>query len=192
MIKTAVAQVEGLSPKDQARLEYFSSQIIDMMAPTNFFGTNPDALERAFLTKGRSLVQGLENLIRDLEANDGELLVRLADESAFKVGSDLAATPGKVVFRNRLFELIQYTPSTEKVYNTPLLMFPPWINKYYILDLRANNSLIRWIVDQGYTLFVVSWVNPDSTYSNVGLEDYIEQGYLEAIDQVKSICKVKK
>lgn len=192
MIKTAVAQVEGLSPKDQARLEYFSSQIIDMMAPTNFFGTNPDALERAFLTKGRSLVQGLENLIRDLEANDGELLVRLADQSAFKVGSDLAATPGKVVFRNRLFELIQYTPSTEKVYNTPLLIFPPWINKYYILDLRANNSLIRWIVDQGYTLFVVSWVNPDSTYSNVGLEDYIEQGYLEAIDQVKSICKVKK
>ena len=174
MIKSAVAQVEGLSSKDKARLEYFSGQIIDMMAPTNFFGTNPDALEKAFLTKGQSLVQGLENLIRDLEANDGELLVRLANEKAFKVGSDLASTPGKVVFRNRLFELIQYSPSTEMVYRIPLLIFPPWINKYYILDLKPHNSLIRWLVNQGYTLFVVSWVNPDSSYSNVGLEEYIE------------------
>ena len=191
MITEAVAKVEGLSSKDQARLEYFSSQIIDMMAPTNFFGTNPDALEKAFLSKGGSLVQGLENLIRDLESNNGELLVRLADETAFKVGSDLAATPGKVVFRNRLFELIQYSPSTEMVYQTPLLIFPPWINKFYILDLKPHNSLIRWIVDQGYTLFVVSWVNPDTSYADVGLEEYIEEGYFEAIEQVKSICNAK-
>ena len=191
MITAAVAQVEGLSSKDQARLEYFSSQIIDMMAPTNFFGTNPDALEKAFLSKGESLVKGLENLIRDLESNNGELLVRLADETAFKVGSDLAATPGKVVFRNRLFELIQYSPSTEMVYQTPLLIFPPWINKFYILDLKPHNSLIRWIVDQGYTLFVVSWVNPDTSYADVGLEEYIEEGYFEAIEQVKSICNTK-
>ena len=190
MITESVAQVEGLSSKDQVRLEYFSSQIIDMMAPTNFFGTNPDALEKAFLSKGESLVKGLENLIRDLESNDGELLVRLADETAFKVGSDLAATPGKVVFRNRLFELIQYSPSTEMVYLTPLLIFPPWINKFYILDLKPHNSLIRWIVDQGYTLFVVSWVNPDTSYADVGLEEYIEEGYFEAIEQVKSICNV--
>ena len=191
MIIEAVAQVEGLSSKDQARLEYFSTQIIDMMAPTNFFGTNPDALEKAFLSKGESLVKGLENLIRDLESNNGELLVRLADETAFKVGSDLAATPGKVVFRNRLFELIQYLPSTEMVYQTPLLIFPPWINKFYILDLKPHNSLIRWIVDQGYTLFVVSWVNPDTSYADVGLEEYIEEGYFEAIEQVKSICNAK-
>ena len=191
MIIEAVAQVEGLSSKDQARLEYFSTQIIDMMAPTNFFGTNPDALEKAFLSKGESLVKGLENLIRDLESNNGELLVRLADETAFKVGSDLAATPGKVVFRNRLFELIQYSPSTEMVCQTPLLIFPPWINKFYILDLKPHNSLIRWIVDQGYTLFVVSWVNPDTSYADVGLEEYIEEGYFEAIEQVKSICNTK-
>jgi polyhydroxyalkanoate synthase len=191
MIIEAVAQVEGLSSKDQARLEYFSTQIIDMMAPTNFFGTNPDALEKAFLSKGESLVKGLENLIRDLESNNGELLVRLADETAFKVGSDLAATPGKVVFRNRLFELIQYSPSTEMVYQTPLLIFPPWINKFYILDLKPHNSLIRWIVDQGYTLFVVSWVNPDTSYADVGLEEYIEEGYFEAIEQVKSFCNTK-
>jgi polyhydroxyalkanoate synthase len=192
MIKSAVSQVEGLSSKDKARLEYFSGQIIDMMAPTNFFGTNPDALEKAFLTKGQSLVQGLENLIRDLEANDGELLVRLANEKAFKVGSDLASTPGKVVFRNRLFELIQYSPSTETVYRIPLLIFPPWINKYYILDLKPHNSMISWFVNQGYTLFVVSWVNPDSSYSDVGLEEYIEEGYFPAIAQVKAICNVKK
>ena len=192
MIKSAVAQVEGLSSKDKARLEYFSGQIIDMMAPTNFFGTNPDALEKAFLTKGQSLVQGLENLIRDLEANDGELLVCLANEKAFKVGSDLASTPGKVVFRNRLFELIQYSPSTATVYRIPLLIFPPCINKYYILDLKPHNSLIRWLVNQGYTLFVVSWVNPDSSYSDVGLEEYIEEGYFQAIAQVKAICNVEK
>ena len=192
MIKSAVAQVEGLTSKDKMRLEYFSSQIIDMIAPTNFFGTNPDALEKAFLTKGQSLVQGLENLIRDLEANDGELLVCLANEKAFKVGSDLASTPGKVVFRNRLFELIQYSPSTGTVHRIPLLIFPPWINKYYILDLKPHNSLIRWLVNQGYTLFVVSWVNPDYSYSDVGLEEYIEEGYFQAIAQVKAICNVEK
>jgi len=192
MIKSAVAQVEGLSSKDKARLEYFSGQIIDMIAPTNFLGTNPDALEKAFLTKGQSLVQGLENLIRDLEANDGELLVCLANEKAFKVGSDLASTPGKVVFRNRLFELIQYSPSTGTVYRIPLLIFPPWINKFYILDLKPHNSLIRWLVNQGYTLFVMSWVNPDSSYSDVGLEEYIEEGYFKAIAQVKAICNVEK
>ena len=192
MIKSAVAQVEGLSSKDKMRLEYFSGQIIDMMAPTNFFGTNPDALEKAFLTKGQSLVQGLENLIRDLEANDGELLVCLANEKAFKVGSDLASTPGKVVFRNRLFELIQYSPATGMVHRIPLLIFPPWINKYYILDLKPHNSLIRWLVNQGYTLFVVSWVNPDYSYSDVGLEEYIEEGYFKAIAQVKAICNVEK
>ena len=192
MIKSAVAQVEGLSSKDKARLEYFSGQIIDMIAPTNFLGTNPDALEKAFLTKGQSLVQGLENLIRDLEANDGELLVCLANEKAFKVGSDLASTPGKVVFRNRLFELIQYSPATGMVHRIPLLIFPPWINKYYILDLKPHNSLIRWLVNQGYTLFVVSWVNPDYSYSDVGLEEYIEEGYFQAIAQVKAICNVEK
>lgn len=192
MIKSAVAQVEGLSSKDKMRLEYFSGQIIDMLAPTNFFGTNPDALEKAFLTKGQSLVQGLENLIRDLEANDGELLVCLANEKAFKVGSDLASTPGKVVYRNRLFELIQYSPSTGTVHRIPLLIFPPWINKYYILDLKPHNSLIRWLVNQGYTLFVVSWVNPDYSYSDVGLEEYIEEGYFQAIAQVKAICNVEK
>lgn len=186
-IRKSVSEIEGLPTTDRQRLEYFTDQITDMMAPTNFFGTNPDALERAVETDGQSLITGLENLIADLEANDGELIVKLADETAFEVGGNIATTKGKVVFRNDLMELIQYSPTTDEVYETPLVIFPPWINKFYILDLKEQNSLIKWITDQGYTLFVVSWVNPDSRHSEVGLEDYIEQGYLKAFDVAKEI-----
>ncbi|MEM1428198.1 MAG: class I poly(R)-hydroxyalkanoic acid synthase [Pseudomonadota bacterium] len=186
-VTQAVEDIDHLSPKDKQRLRYFSRQIVDMFSPANFLGTNPDALARAVETDGESLVAGLENLVRDLEANDGDLVVTLADQNAFKVGENLATTPGKVVFRNRMLELIQYAPTTEKVYKTPLVIFPPWINKFYILDLKAKNSLIKWVVDQGYTLFVVSWVNPDPSYRDTGLEDYVEEGYLAAIDEVKKI-----
>lgn len=190
-IRTAVDAIVDLDAIEKRRLKFFSDQIINMMSPNNFFGTNPDALEKAMETEGESLILGLENLISDLEANDGELLVRLADEDAFSVGGNIATTPGKVVFRNRMFELIQYTPTTEKVHETPLLIFPPWINKFYILDLKEKNSLIKWTVDQGYTVFVVSWINPDENYADVGMEEYIEEGYLTAIDQVKQIAGVK-
>ncbi|MBO9477493.1 class I poly(R)-hydroxyalkanoic acid synthase [Shimia sp. R11_0] len=189
-IEAAVDALEGLEGKDKQRIEYFSRQIIDMMAPTNFLGTNPEVLEKAVATEGQSLVDGLENLIADLEANDGELLVKLADESAFEVGRNIATAPGKVVFRNRMFELLQFSPTTETVHEIPLVIFPPWINKYYILDLKEQNSLIRWCVAQGYTVFVVSWVNPDRSYADVGLDDYIEEGFLEAIAQVKTVCDV--
>ncbi|MCU9837830.1 class I poly(R)-hydroxyalkanoic acid synthase [Ruegeria sp. WL0004] len=188
----AVASVEDLPDKDRKRLKYFSQQIIDLMAPTNFLGTNPDALERAVETEGRSLLQGLENLIRDLEANGGELVVKLADESAFEVGGNIATTPGDVVYRNRMMELIQYKPVTETVYETPIVLFPPWINKFYILDLKAQNSFIKWVTEQGYTIFVVSWINPDASYADVGMEDYVQDGFLTAIDEVKKICKVKQ
>lgn len=191
-VETAVQALDDLEPKDRKRVEYFSRQILDMMSPTNFLGTNPDALERAVATDGESLVAGLENLVRDLEANEGDLLVTLADKDAFKVGENLATTPGSVVFRNRMFELIQYAPTTEKVHKTPLIIFPPWINKFYILDLKPQNSLIRWLVEQGYTLFVVSWVNPDVSYSDVSMDDYVEDGYLAAFDAVKEITGEKK
>ncbi len=191
-IRNAVDSIEDMEPVERNRLRYFSDQIVDMMAPTNFLGTNPDALERAVETEGQSLVQGLENLIADLEANNGELIVRLADQEAFEVGANLATTPGKVVFRNRLMELIQYSPSTEKVHEIPLVIFPPWINKYYILDMKEKNSLIKWIVDQGYTVFVVSWINPDRSLADVSLENYIEEGYLTAIETVKSITQQKQ
>jgi polyhydroxyalkanoate synthase len=188
----AIEGLDGLDAREKKRVEYFAQQIVDLMSPTNFLATNPDALERAVQTEGQSLVQGLENLVRDLEANKGDLLVTLADRSAFKVGVDLATTPGSVVFRNRMMEVIQYAPTTETVHKTPLIIFPPWINKFYILDLKPQNSLIKWIVDQGFTLFVVSWVNPDASYRDVGLGDYVREGYLTAIAEVKAICDVPK
>ncbi|KCV81486.1 poly(3-hydroxyalkanoate) polymerase [Actibacterium atlanticum] len=190
--RKAIDAVEGLSDKDRERIEFFTGQIVDMMAPTNFLATNPEALTRAVETEGASLVKGLENLVADIEENRGDLLVTLADKQAFKVGENLATTPGEVVFRNRMFELIQYTPTTEQVYSTPLIIFPPWINKFYVMDLKEKNSLIKWIVDQGFTLFVVSWVNPDESYADVGMDNYVEEGYLTAINEVKKITGQKK
>ena len=191
-VQKAVENLEDLDEKDRKRLAYFSRQIVDMFAPTNFLGTNPEALALAVETEGQSLVDGLENLVRDLEANDGELQVTLADPNAFKVGENLATTPGSVVYRNHLFELIQYAPATEEQHEIPLIIFPPWINKFYILDLKPENSLIKWITEQGFTLFVVSWVNPDETYRDVGMTDYVEEGYLAAIREVKEICGTDK
>ena len=186
-VTTAVAALDTLDPAVRRRADYFTRQIIDMFAPTNFLATNPDALERAVETDGASLVQGLENLVRDIEAHHGDLAVTLADKSAFQVGVNLATTPGSVVFRNKMLELIQYAPTTETVHATPLLIFPPWINKFYILDLKEQNSLIKWVVDQGFTLFVVSWVNPDASYADVGMDDYIRDGYLRAMAEVRRI-----
>ncbi|WP_299146450.1 class I poly(R)-hydroxyalkanoic acid synthase [uncultured Tateyamaria sp.] len=191
-VRQAVEDVGDLEPLEKQRLAYFSRQIVDMMSPTNFLATNPDALEKAVATEGQSLVQGLENLISDLEANNGELIVKLADDRAFELGGNIATSPGKVVYRNRMMELIQYSPTTETVHKTPVVLFPPWINKFYILDLKQQNSLVKWIVDQGHTLFVVSWVNPDAAYAEVGLEEYIEEGYLAAIREAKAITNEKQ
>ncbi|OIQ44209.1 MAG: class I poly(R)-hydroxyalkanoic acid synthase [Roseobacter sp. MedPE-SW] len=191
-IRSAVSQVDDLEAIDRHRLSYFSDQIINMMAPTNFLPTNPDALEKALETEGQSLIDGMQNLVDDLEANSGELVVRLADESAFEIGGNIATSPGEVVFRNRMMEIIQYHPTTETVHETPIVLFPPWINKFYILDLKAQNSLIKWVTEQGYTLFVVSWINPNSDYADVSMEDYIEEGFLTAINKAKEICKVKQ
>ncbi|AZV78801.1 class I poly(R)-hydroxyalkanoic acid synthase [Parasedimentitalea marina] len=191
-IRQSVADVEDLEATDKTRLRYFADQIVDLMAPTNFLATNPDALEKAVETEGQSLVDGLENLVADLEANDGELIVKLADESAFELGVNIATSEGEVVYRNRMMELIQYSPTTETVHETPIVLFPPWINKFYILDLKAQNSLIKWVVEQGYTLFVVSWINPDDGYAEVGMEDYVQDGFLTAFEVVKKICKVKQ
>ena len=168
-IRDAIGAIETLEDADKARLAYFAEQIVDLMCPTNFLATNPDALSHAAETKGASLVRGLENLIRDFEENDGDLIISLSDKAAFQLGGNLATTPGKVVFRNRLFELLQFAPATETVHAVPLVIFPPWINKYYILDLKPQNSLIRWLVDQGYTVFVVSWVNPDASFADTDI-----------------------
>ena len=185
-LRSAARSMDGLAAVEQKRLSFFTDQIIDMMAPTNFLGTNPDALERAIETDGQSLIDGLENLISDLEDNQGELVVKLANDNVFELGVNIANSPGKVVFENRMFELLQYSPSSEVVHAIPLLIFPPWINKFYVLDLKAQNSLIKWLTEQGFSVFVVSWVNPDDSYRDVGLETYIEDGFLTAIREVKA------
>ncbi|GLS86924.1 class I poly(R)-hydroxyalkanoic acid synthase [Cypionkella aquatica] len=186
-VQDAIGVMDSIDPGDKKRVEYFTKQIVDMLSPTNFLGTNPDALEKAVATDGESLVRGLENLVADIEANNGELAVTLADREAFVLGENIATTPGSVVFRNRMLELIQYAPTTATVYQTPLLIFPPWINKFYVMDLKPQNSLIKWIVDQGFTLFVVSWVNPDASYADIGMDDYIREGYLTAMAEVRRI-----
>ena len=186
-VQDAVSDMPSLTETERKRVAYFTQQIVNMLAPTNFLGTNPDALEKAVATDGASLVQGLENLVADIEANDGEFGVTLSDPKAFVVGQNIASTPGSVVFRNKMLELIQYAPSTPSVHRTPLLIFPPWINKFYVMDLKPQNSLIKWIVDQGFTLFVVSWVNPDSSYADVGMDDYIRDGFLAAINEVRRL-----
>ncbi len=186
-VTTAVGDMEILDETDRKRVEFFTRQIVDMFAPTNFLGTNPDALEKAVATDGESLVRGLENLVHDIEAGNGNLQVTLADEKAFTVGDNIATTPGSVVFRNRMFELIQYTPTTDTVHKTPLLIFPPWINKYYVLDMKPANSFIKWVVEQGFTVFIVSWVNPDPTYADTSMDDYIREGFLTAMAQVRQI-----
>ena len=176
---------------DRRRIEWFTRQIIDMMAPTNFLATNPDALEKALETEGESLVMGLENLVRDVEGSGGELIVSLADREAFRVGENIGTSEGTVVARKPLYELIQYKPSTGQVHELPLVIFPPWINKFYILDLKPQNSLIKWIVDQGYTLFVVAWKNPDASYADTGMDDYVS-AYLEVMDRVQDLTDQPK
>ncbi|MDO5641083.1 MAG: class I poly(R)-hydroxyalkanoic acid synthase, partial [Paracoccus sp. (in: a-proteobacteria)] len=185
-MRDAASGLDMENEVDQHRLGWLTNQVIDMFAPTNFFATNPDAIERALETEGESLVKGLENLVRDIEANKGDLVVSLADRNAFAVGENIGTAPGRVVRRERLFELIQFSPSTDQVHETPVILFPPWINKFYILDLKPENSLIRWIVDQGYTLFVLSWKNPDTSYAETSLEDYVS-AYLSAMDAVLEI-----
>ncbi|SEN19827.1 polyhydroxyalkanoate synthase [Loktanella fryxellensis] len=191
-ITTAIEDVDTLDAAEKKRLRYFGQQIVDLFSPTNFLATNPEALSLAVETDGESLIRGLENMVRDLEDNDGDLIVTLADKNAFTVGQNLATTPGKVVCRNHLFELIQYTPTTASVHAVPLLIFPPWINRFYILDLKPENSMIRWIVAQGYTLFVVSWVNPDASYAGTTMTNYVQDGFLRAIQTVKDICGVSQ
>ncbi len=185
-LKRAASDLELPDDVARRRLDWLTNQIIDMMAPTNFLATNPDALERAIETEGESLVKGLENLVRDVEMHGGEMIVSLADRDAFTVGENIGTAEGRVVHRTPLFELIQYAPTTDQVHELPLIIFPPWINKFYIMDLKPENSLIRWTVAQGHTLFVVSWKNPDESYADTGLEDYMT-AYLEAMDKVREL-----
>jgi polyhydroxyalkanoate synthase len=187
-----VYKVEGLDPKASQQLKFYTHQFIDALSPSNFLLTNPSVLNRTIETAGANLVKGLENMLEDLKENEGRFKISMTDMKAFTVGKDLAVTPGKVVYENRLFQLIQYSPTTKEVYQTPVLMTSPWINKYYILDMKPENSFVKATVDQGYTVFMVSWVNPDASYGETTFDDYLTQGLLMAIEVVQSITKQKK
>ncbi|WP_416909172.1 MAG: PHA/PHB synthase family protein [Polymorphobacter sp.] len=176
--------LEGLEEKEQARARFLVKQFVDAMSPSNFALTNPEVLTKTIATGGSNLMKGLEHLLEDLKAGR----MRMTDEQAFEVGRNVAVTPGKVVFENRLMQLIQYAPTTETVHDTPLLIFPPWINKFYILDLTPEKSFIRWAVEQGLTVFVVSWKNADESLADVTMDSYVEEGMLTAIDAVRAIC----
>jgi polyhydroxyalkanoate synthase len=180
-----VQNTEGLEPKTAQKVDFYTRQFVDAMSPSNFLMTNPEVLRRTAETGGENLLKGLSNLLADLERGKGQLRIRMTDESKFRVGENIAVTPGKVVFRNNLMELIQYLPTTDQVLKRPLLIIPPWINKFYILDLRPKNSFIRWAVEQGHTVFVVSWVNPDEKLAEKGFDDYMREGPYAALDAIE-------
>ena len=184
MMKT-VAEIEGLDESDRAKVEFHTQLLVDSFAPTNFFATNPEALRTMVETNGESLVKGMRNLVRDLDPKTSQLNIMMTDPDGFRLGVDIATAPGKVVYQNDLVQLIQYAPTTTKVHARPLVIAPPWINKFYILDLQPKNSFIRWAVDAGYTVFVISWVNPDSELGGKTFEDYMQEGILDVLDAVE-------
>lgn len=183
-VHDVVSNVEGLDEIARKKVNFFTRQYIDALSPSNFALTNPEVFRETVKSGGQNLLKGLNNLLRDVEDGDGKLRVRMTDTNAFELGKNVATTPGKVVFQNTLFQLLQYTPSTPEVLKRPLLIVPPWINKYYILDLREKNSLIKWAVDQGHTVFVMSWVNPDEKLAEMGFDDYAKQGILTAVETI--------
>ena len=183
-LQQTVATLHGIPDHERKRIEFYTKQFADAFAPTNFPLTNPEVMRETLKTNGDNLVKGLDNLLADIERGKGELSIRQSADG-FVLGENIATAPGKVVFRNELIELLQFEPATDEVYKRPLLIFPPWINKYYILDLRPENSFIRWLVGQGYTVFVVSWVNPDKSQAEFGFENYMRDGIFAALDAVK-------
>ncbi len=177
----------GDDKKHSEQIHFFTHQLVDLFSPSNFLASNPVAIKKAVETNGRSLVEGLENLVKDLERNSGDLLVTLSDPDAFKVGQTLATTKGHVVHETELFQLIRYEPATEKVYARPLLLVPPWINKFYILDLQPKSSLVKWLTEQGFAVYIISWKNPDEALRDYGMDSYVQQGIVPAMTHVNEL-----
>ncbi len=184
-LRRSLAGVEGLDRAGVEKLDFVGRQIVDAFSPGNFALTNPVVLREMRETKGESLMRGLQQLAEDLKDSEHGLRPRQTDMDAFEVGGNVATAPGAVVHQTEVMQLIQYEPSTETVYRKPLLIVPPWINKFYILDLRPDNSFIRWAVDRGYTVFVVSWVNPDKSHAALSFDDYLRDGILAALDAIE-------
>jgi len=181
-----VANVEGLDEHTKKKVNFFTRQYIDALAPSNFALTNPEVYRETIASGGQNLVKGLHNLLDDIERGNGKLKISMTDTKAFELGVNIATTPGKVVFQNDLMQLIQYEPATKKQWKRPLLVIPPWINKYYILDLREKNSFLRWATQEGLTVFIISWVNPDERLAHKNFEDYVTEGLLAALDAIEA------
>ncbi|WP_419316779.1 class I poly(R)-hydroxyalkanoic acid synthase [Caulobacter sp. ErkDOM-E] len=179
-----VSGVEGVDPASKRRVEFFTKMLTDAFSPSNFLISNPAALREVMQTNGESLVRGMENFAADLDRGGGQLAISQTDLEKFKVGENVATAPGKVVYQNDILQLLQFDPTTEQVHEIPLLIFPPWINKFYIMDLRVENSMIRWLTGQGFTVFVTSWVNPDAKLAAKTFEDYMLEGIYDATQQV--------
>lgn len=184
-IQDVVKHADGMEPATAQKVDFYSRQFIDAMSPSNFLMTNPEVLRKTAETGGENLIKGLNNLLGDLERGKGKLRISMTDMEAFTIGENVAVTPGKVVYQNDLMQLIQYTPTTEKVLKRPLLIIPPWINKFYILDLRPRNSFVRWATAQGHTVFIVSWVNPDEELAAKNFDDYMKEGVLDALTAIE-------
>ena len=192
IIEETIDDLDGLSKSDKKQISFFTKQMIEFFSPSNFLGTNPEALTQALETNGKSLVDGLENLVTDVENSTGDLSVSLTDTQAFEVGENLAITEGRVIFRNKLFELIHYKPLTDTVSKTPLLIVPPWINKFYNLDLQPRNSFVKFAVEQGIPTFIISWVNPGKEHTDIDFTNYIDDGFFEASKVVMAITQQDK
>jgi len=191
-INHAVAQVKGMDEKKKRRVEFFTKQLLEAASPSNYLPTNPELLKLTFESMGENIIEGMDNLLNDVDCHDGTLSIKMTATHAFEIGKNLATTPGKVVFQNDLVQLIQYSPTTEDVYETPVLISPPWINKFYILDINEQSSLVKWLVDQGYTVFMISWVNPDSHHAEKTYEDYMVEGHIAVLDAILKITNQKK
>ena len=188
-LQKTVNDIDSLDERTARKVKFFTKQYVDAMSPTNFAMLNPDVLKATVDSNGRNLLSGLNNLLDDLKKGKGELAIKMVDPNAFELGKDVATTDGKVVYQNELMQLIQYQPTTKSVLETPLLIIPPWINKYYILDLTPRNSFIKWAIDQGHTVFVISWINPDARHAHKTFEDYLVEGPLAALDVIDKRCK---
>ena len=185
-VQDVVTKVDGLDAPTAQKVDFYSRQFVDAMSPSNFLLTNPEVLRKTAESGGENLIKGLNNLLADLERGKGDLRIKMTDTDAFRIGDNIAVTPGKVVYQNDLMQLVQYTPTTDKVLKRPLLVIPPWINKFYILDLRPRNSFVRWATAQGHTVFIVSWVNPDETLSEKNFADYMKEGILDALTAIEA------
>ena len=191
-IQSSVGAVGGLDEDTRHRVDFYTKQFVDAMSPTNFAATNPKVIEATLESKGENLVNGMQNLLDDLERGDGRLAITMTDQDAFEVGKNIATSKGKVVYQNELMQLLQFEPTTKKVFEKPLLIIPPWINKYYILDLQPENSFIKWATGKGHTVFVISWVNPDTELAEKTFTDYMHEGPLDAINAIEKATGEKQ